>query len=421
MSSPAAPTPTGRLVIDLAEYGSKEHRLSPGQVAALKGADAVEVTPLGAGRYKVKAKAEVGSAAFGTGPDTVVVRIRPKVTIGRLLFLLGYAQDKGTWQMEEVEVDEAEDLLPAVARSFTRATQQRAFAGGLLYGYRPVEDDLMTIRGRVRSDEMRRRHWSGPAIPCEYDEFTVDIAENRLLLAAARRLLALPGIIRPTRMALREIINELVDVTPLGRGESPPTWTPSAHNARYWTALGLAEMILRGHSYEYGGGAGPTTVRVDGFLVTMWTVFEAFVTKAVRDALLRPPTGRVPGRHVAFQDETHHLDRAGLVKLKPDLICYQQASTGRRVPVAVLDAKYKIEKKADNPDTIYQLLAYCTALGLPAGHVVYAGTSTEVRRTYTLTTGTTITFHPLDLTADLPILRRQINEIASHMAPVPRA
>ncbi|THJ74729.1 hypothetical protein [Candidatus Frankia alpina] len=94
---------------------------------------------------------------------------------------------------------------------------------------------------------------------------------------------------------------------------------------------------------------------------------------------------------------------------------------------AVLDAKYKIEieieieieKDADSPDTIYQLLAYCTALGLPAGHVVYAGTSTEARHTYTLTTGTTITFHPLDLTADLHILRRQINEIASDMANGP--
>ncbi|WP_163553841.1 hypothetical protein [Candidatus Frankia alpina] len=86
---------------------------------------------------------------------------------------------------------------------------------------------------------------------------------------------------------------------------------------------------------------------------------------------------------------------------------------------AVLDAKYKIEKDADSPDAIYQLLAYCTALGLPAGHVVYAGTSTEACHTYTLTTGTTITFHPLDLTADLHILRRQINEIASDMANGP--
>ncbi|CAO5183685.1 5-methylcytosine-specific restriction enzyme subunit McrC [Frankia sp. AiPs1] len=414
MSSSAPSTLAGRLVIDLAEYGSAEFRLSPAQVSALKETSTVQVTRLRADRYMVKAKAEVGSAVFGTGPDAVVVRIRPKVPIRRLLFLLGYAQDKGRWWPEDVEADEAEDLLPAIARAFTRTTQ-RAFAGGLLHSYRPVEDDLLTIRGRVRSDEMRRRGWSGPALPCEYDEFTVDIAENQVLLAAAQRLLALPGIMRPTRRALREIANELVDVTPPGRGESPPTWTSSAHNSRYRTALDLADLILRGRSYEYTGGAGPTTVRVDGFLVTMWTVFEAFVTKAVADALRHPPTGRVPGRHVLLQDKTHHLDRARLIQLKPDLVCYQQTSTGHRAPIAVLDAKYKIEKDADSPDTIYQLLAYCAALGLPAGHVVYAATSDEIRYTYVLTTGIAITFHPLDLTAPLPDLRRQINEIAAEM------
>lgn len=50
-------------------------------------------------------------------------------------------------------------------------------------------------------------------------------------------------------------------------------------------------------------------VRVNGFLMTMWTVFEDFVTRAVRDAYLYTPTGRVSGRHIAFQDKARHLDQ----------------------------------------------------------------------------------------------------------------
>ena len=53
-------------------------------------------------------------------------------------------------------------------------------------------------------------------------------------------------------------------------------------------------------------------------------------------------------------------------------------STGE--PAAVIDAKYKAEKPAGFPDAdLYQMLAYCTALGLPDGHLVYAkGNATEV-------------------------------------------
>jgi 5-methylcytosine-specific restriction endonuclease McrBC regulatory subunit McrC len=41
--------------------------------------------------------------------------------------------------------------------------------------------------------------------------------------------------------------------------------------------------------------------------------------------------------------------------------------------VAVIDAKYKAEKPAGYPNAdLYQLLAYCTILGLRSGHLVYA-------------------------------------------------
>ncbi len=42
-------------------------------------------------------------------------------------------------------------------------------------------------------------------------------------------------------------------------------------------------------------------------------------------------------------------------------------------PTAVVDAKYKAEKPAGFPNAdVYQMLAYCTRLGLPMGWLVYA-------------------------------------------------
>jgi 5-methylcytosine-specific restriction enzyme subunit McrC len=48
-------------------------------------------------------------------------------------------------------------------------------------------------------------------------------------------------------------------------------------------------------------------------------------------------------------------------------------SARRRTCGAVVDAKYKAEKPSGFPDAdLYQMLAYCTALALPAGYLVYA-------------------------------------------------
>ena len=61
---------------------------------------------------------------------------------------------------------------------------------GLLQGYRTEEGSQLVMRGRLRESEQLRRR-AGMAVPLElrYDEYDVDIAENRILRAAAERLL----------------------------------------------------------------------------------------------------------------------------------------------------------------------------------------------------------------------------------------
>ena len=83
---------------------------------------------------------------------------------------------------------------------------------------------------------------------------------------------------------------------------------------------------------------------------------------ALREALVPAYGGRV-----ADQDR-NHFDEAGQVRLRPDIVWKIRGSA-----VAVIDAKYKAEKPAGYPNAdLYQLLAYCTVLGLRNGHLVYA-------------------------------------------------
>ena len=184
----------------------------------------------------------------------------------------------------------------------------------------------------------------------------------------------------PTRRTLRHVIARLAGVT----GAAPGAWHPTRINARYQTALGLAELVLRGASYELDDG---TSVRVNGLLVEMWRVFEDFVTVALAEAL-RPYGGRSEP-----QDRRHHLDHGRRVPLRPDLVHYAIDSTGREAPAAVLDSKYKIS--ADGAD-LYQMLAYCTALGLDRGHLVYA--TGEPYRHVVRGAEIEITQHAIDLT-----------------------
>ncbi len=148
----------------------------------------------------------------------------------------------------------------------------------------------------------------------------------------------------------------------LPAGARPPQWTPGRRNARYAHALGLAELVLRGVSYEFGDSRH---LAVDGMLVVMWRLFEAYLARAVGEALRH----RVGGRPEP-QDRSHFLDAAGRHRLKPDLVHYLPSPhDGVLRPAAVLDAKFKIKPQRDD---LYQMTAYCMRLGLGEGHLVYA-------------------------------------------------
>ena len=81
-----------------------------------------------------------------------------------------------------------------------------------------MDETSAVLRGRVREADQLRRRW-GRSIPLEvrYDEFTVDIAENQVLLAAVKQLLRTPGVGVRHRTGLQRLRLQLADVTAPGR------------------------------------------------------------------------------------------------------------------------------------------------------------------------------------------------------------
>lgn len=386
-------------VVELNELGVSTHPFTTDQGQQLARSGLVYAAPsaLVSGHWDVSARGKVGAARIGD----VDLWIRPKLTVARLLFLVGYAIDPKGWRDDEMAMATGDNLVPAVANALWRQTE-RAVRQGLLQGYREVEETSYVLRGRLReADQLRRHH--GRVIPMElrHDDFTVDIAENQILLAAITRMLVVPRVDQRSRQRLTALRLRLADVTTLVRGARLPGWRPNRLNARYHTALRLAEIVWRATSPEHA----PGTVTATGFLFDLGRIFEDFVTVALAEALPAHAAG------TAHRQYPCSLDEAGTVKMKPDLVWRAGG-----VAAAVVDAKYKQEKPEGYPNAdLYQMLAYCTALGLRRGHLIYAKGNGQPAVHTVRRGGVEIVCHALDLTLTPAELLHRIGRLAADL------
>jgi 5-methylcytosine-specific restriction enzyme subunit McrC len=339
--------------IEVAETGpGAEYTITAAEAASMVASRFVSVSPLPSGRWLVSGTGKVGVVQIGD----VTVRVIPKLPIKRIFYLMGYGRGF-VWRDDLVPYDTATDLVHVLADAFVRQAD-RALGRGVIQGYVERDDELAVVRGRMRyREQVTRRFGQITPLLVRYDDFTIDVAENQLVRAAAKVLRRVPGLDPMISRRLRAIIQRLDDVSDLIPGAPRPVWQSDRRNAHYETVLWFASMVLKNRAIDLPAGA----VDVNGFVIDMATVFEDFVTATLTDSL-----ERIDGR-VRPQDP-QPLDVGGTVKMAPDLVWYRGGK-----PVAVFDAKYKVEKVAGYPNAdLYQMLAYCTALGLPVGHLVYA-------------------------------------------------
>jgi 5-methylcytosine-specific restriction enzyme subunit McrC len=351
-------------------------------------------------RTILRSKALVG--VIRAGP--VELRIIPKLPIRRLLWLLDYARNPSGWREDDaVGLSEVgpEDMVAAIAVSFLAAAR-RVLAGGLLQGYRTVEETAPVLRGRLReADQFRARPGLPLPVDVQYDDYTADIPENQLLLAATLVLLRATRLPAATATGLRHLRESLTDVTPQGALEQLPIAIRDDRLARrYQPALRLAQIVLTGHGLDQPAG----DVAASGFLYNLDGIFENWLRVALEQAL-KPYGGKLDYQHRT------HLDLAANVLMKPDLVWLRH---GR--PAAVLDAKYiRFTPDRRNPQ-YFQMLAYCTVLGLPAGHLVYAASDREALRHEVRNAAIALHVWPLHLDAPTADILAEIRTLAAALA-----
>ncbi len=341
------------LTISVQEYESVTLGLSYDDLGALQAAagSALQFAPGPAtGTWVVRARGSVGTIVAGR----LRILIRPKVSAANLFHMLeadGNSLDVGAALFD---YETTGDLLAAFSTFYCRVLE-RAVARGIPRVYVEEADDLTAIRGRINL----RRQLVGGGLPlpiaCEFDELSIDSQLLRIVAEASRRFSRMPAVSAETRQALRRVLVEFEGVGALSEFDLERPTPLNRLNQHFAGAEHLARIVLEGSSIlDQSGGAS-----AGSFLVNMATLFERFLESRMRRSLR--------GQLVVRGQFRTTLDHAGSVRMRPDLVF-----TDRRVAVYVADAKYKLTGDGFGRESdYYQLLAYCSALGLDEGLLIY--------------------------------------------------
>ena len=226
---------------------------------------------------------------------------------------------------------------------------------GLRSDYKQQQDNLFALRGKLQmAEHLSRNLCRRDRFFAEFDEFSPDRPENRLLHAALLRVL-----IWTASQAHQQLARELCFVF----ADVPASQHPSADfqrvrlnrgMAHYDGALAWARLILEDESPLTGAGGH----RAPSLLFPMEAVFEAFVAKHLERQLRQRFTLQAQARSLSL---VRHLEKDWF-RLKPDLLV-QESKVNR----LVLDTKWKLldgnqatgsDKYGLDQSDFYQLHAY---------------------------------------------------------------
>jgi 5-methylcytosine-specific restriction enzyme subunit McrC len=304
------------------------------------------------------------------------------------------------------QYEQFDDVLEFVAAYFADKLED-LIRRGLYRYYVEAEDNLPYVRGRIDFvRDIRQNAVLREKTYCRYSELTWDIPENQILRQVTR-LLSRWGFRKQVRVQLNQIDGTLDEVSLTAL---PARTIDGFHyhrlNESYRPLHQLCRLFLEGASISED--IGPFDFRT--FLLDMNRLFEEFITQTLREK--RPAEISVDSQDPMPFDEDNE------VTIRPDIIVRRS-----RDILAVVDCKYKRADPGEfqNHD-IYQMLAYCTVLGISEGLLVYPLHVSEAReRIRVRNSRTTVRRVTIDLGGDLENLRNACDVLASEVfTAIPR-
>lgn len=312
---------------------------------------AITPTPI-PGAYDVTPGPYVGRMGLPSG-TTIDIRSRFAFEdVIELIRLSGRFPIRVDQMRPDVDVDRF--VVDVVAAALTREVD-RLVAFGLAKGYRPQRFTRPPYPGRPDVSEHLGRYAARPdRLVTHARRITLDTDLNRALAAALDVIGRVPLVERIGRsvVRLRPSFSRVRRVP--GSADSIGRLSLDRLTARYRDALALAEIVLRSQSLV-PRGSRQTGASV---LFNMPKVWEAFVAKWVRTQW--DPEFRVEAP-MAFD-----LSADGTLRSEADVTVWQGDDL-----VALYDAKYKRPGDKPSMGDVYQMVTYCTRLGIAGATLVY--------------------------------------------------
>ena len=265
-------------------------------------------------------------------------------------------------------------LLEVFIQAFLSSVEQ-IVKRGLRSDYSTRQENVFALRGKLQiAAHLRQNLCRRDRFFAEFDEFSSNRPENRLLHSALRQVLSWTGSQANQRLA-RELGFTFGDV-PVSERASDDCGSVWIYRgmAHYSDALAWARLILEHQAPLTGIGGN----RAPSLLFPMEAVFEAYVGKHLRRQLAPLYSMKTQAQTFSLVE---HLGQDWF-RMKPDFLVRESKRN-----CLVLDTKWKlldIEKKSDGTDKyglsqadFYQLYAYGQTYMDGQGDVVLVYPKTE--------------------------------------------
>lgn len=284
--------------------------------------------------------------------------LQPKVAVRNLLRMLTYAYSLDqlslpTTQWQVATLPEFyEQLALLLAQGVLRLRQQGFYAA-----YVTQSASALPIRGRIEVAQAMSHPWQS-ALPCTYEEQSLDVAENQLLAWTLWEILASGLCTAATRLVVQQAYRTLAGVVTVQPLPASACLDRPYHrlNQAYRPLHALCYFFLSHTGPGYTAGAQPMVP----FLIEMARLYERFVAAWLQRQL--GPRWRVQSQ------ERYALGDDVSLYFTVDLVVVERQSGVVRW---VLDTKYKTPTVAPSTEDIAQVVAYAQRTGAPEAILIY--------------------------------------------------
>lgn len=237
-------------------------------------------------------------------------------------------------------------FLPDLLGYVLLASIRTAALQGWPSGYVEVFGHTRVLKGRLALGRILDAVLYPGLLPCEYEEFSLDVPANRLVKWAAEQL---SRVVRSPILG-RDLMDQVSALPDVSSRPPPPqiaeriSLPPTGQSLA--PAVRVGQLLLTGRSLRHGAG----DESLPGFLWNSSDVFELFAKR-----LVRRTTSLLPNR-VRFLDSALWLgisaETGARLRTTPDIRLVTEGGH-----LAVLDAKYKVWKGQPVASDSYQVVA----------------------------------------------------------------